>query len=85
MEFVSRIAFFTMLLSVAAIIFYILVYFFRGAPEGYITLLIIVLFLGSVQLLSLGIIGEYIAKIFEETKKRPRYITREIINNHKKT
>lgn len=36
-------------------------------------------FLGGIQLLSLGIIGEYIAKIYAETKRRPRYIIEKMI------
>ena len=35
--------------------------------------MIVVLFMGAIQLLSLGIIGEYVAKIFESSKKRPRF------------
>ena len=41
---------------------------------GYTTSLIVSLIMGGVTLLSLGIIGEYIGKIYMETKKRPRYI-----------
>ena len=41
---------------------------------GYATLLAITLFLGGVQLMSLGIIGEYIGRIFNESKKRPLYL-----------
>lgn len=44
------------------------------APRGWASLLLVVLFLGSVQLLSLGIIGEYIRLIFLEVKGRPPYI-----------
>jgi len=85
LEWVSRIAIFTMLLSIIGIIFYVVTFFlFPGVPRGTTTLFVLVLFLGSVQLLSISIIAEYIGRIFEETKQRPRYITREIVNDHRK-
>ncbi len=50
-----------------------------AAPEGWASLLTLGLFLGGVQLICLGIIGEYIGKIYEEVKCRPLYITRDSI------
>lgn len=47
---------------------------------GWATLVILVLFLGSLQLLVLGIVGEYLAKMFHEVKGRPLYIVAKTIN-----
>ena len=51
--------------------------FFGEVVPGYPTLIIIILFLSGVQLLTVGILGEYIGRIYIETKKRPAYIIRE--------
>ena len=69
-------------ISVSVIAFLYLIYvFFKallyGDPvRGYPTLIIAILFLGGVQLLSIGILGEYIGRIFHEAKRRPTYFIR---------
>lgn len=62
------------------LLIYSLVRYFTGhAVEGYTTLLIVMLFIGSAVMMSLGIIGYYIARIYEEVKRRPRYIDRKSV------
>lgn len=68
--------------AVAALVYLIYVIvktlIFGESVQGYPTIICLILFLGGIQLIALGIIGEYISRIFNETKGRPVYIIRSI-------
>jgi dolichol-phosphate mannosyltransferase len=51
------------------------------APKGATTIILCILFFGSLNLLGIAIVGEYIATILEETKRRPHFIRNTIIRN----
>lgn len=75
------------LTGVAALV-YLLVVFIQKLVigidvPGYATLIILILFLGAAQLFCIGIIGEYVGRIFEQSKERPIYIAKEILDYRK--
>lgn len=71
----SILGFITALIGFLYIVFLILkTIIFGEVVKGYPTLLSIIIFLGGVQLLSLGVIGEYLGRIFDEVKNRPLYL-----------
>lgn len=64
-----------------ALIMWVLVirFFTESAIPGWASVLLPLLFIGSVQLICLGIIGEYLSKIYEEVKRRPKYHISDIV------
>ena len=65
--------------AMAYMLFVLTMALLYGDPvAGYPTLMTVMLFLGGIQILSLGIIGEYLAQIFHESKRRPIYLVDEI-------
>lgn len=78
LRFASVLGFIISILAFLYLIYIIIKTIFVGEPvQGFPTLMITILFLGGIQLISLGIIGEYLSHIFNETKKRPGYFIRE--------
>lgn len=63
--------------AVALIFIFVRALLFNNSVAGWPSLVCIILFLGGLQLLSLGMIGKYVGKIYLETKNRPQYILKE--------
>jgi len=81
LEWVLFFSFSVVALSFVLIVWIIAAYFLLGTtPKGLTTVIILILFLGGIQLLSIAVIGEYVGRIFEEVKGRPTYVIREILN-----
>ena len=57
--------------------------FFEMAPPGYATIIASILLIGGIQMIILGIIGEYIARIYIQGKHRPIYVAKEYISYDK--
>ena len=56
-------------------------YFMGTAVEGFTTVILLILIVGGFIMLSLGIIGHYLARIYEEVKGRPKYIIKQMTDN----
>ena len=74
LRIITGLGFITVLAAIAMTIYTFVDWCMGNAVQGYTTLLMVTLIIGGVIILSLGIIGEYIGKVYLETKKRPRYI-----------
>lgn len=73
----------TILGSLAFAAYSIYVKLFLGkSPQGFTALVVVMTFLSGIQLLFLGVIGEYLGRVYEETKGRPQYIIGRIVGRH---
>lgn len=79
LQFITVAGVICFLCSLVLIIYSLVQYFTGHAVEGYTTIILVLLLIGSAVMISLGVIGYYIAKIYEEVKHRPRYIISRII------
>lgn len=74
-----------MLVSLAAFLYAIIIIYrtllFGEHVQGYPSIMVVMLMLGGLQLAGIGVIGEYLGRMFNETKNRPLYLTKEIIHS----
>ena len=74
---ITGLGIFISFLSFIGVIWSVIMYFMHHSVTGWASTTSIICFIGGVQLISLGVLGEYIGKIYLETKARPRYIISE--------
>lgn len=85
LEFMSYMGFIcTIVAFIAAVVQVIAKLVYPDIPHGITTVVVLILFFGGIQLLAMSFIGEYISKIFEETKKRPKFIRTNIRKGEKR-
>lgn len=81
-KFITRLGLITLAVSITYFIYTLIKhYFLGGVPEGFTALFFLITLFGGVQLVAIGIIGEYILRIFFQVKNRPLFIIKEIIEN----
>jgi len=81
LEYISLLTFLAVILTVLGALFYLATFFIKGnAPSGFMTLLLVSMLLGSVQLVCFTILAQYMGHMYEEIKRRPRYVVRDIVD-----
>jgi glycosyltransferase involved in cell wall biosynthesis len=67
--------------SLAMLLYFLILYFTGNTVQGWSTIVISVWAIGGLQLLAIGVIGEYIGKVYLETKGRPRFLIEKLLHN----
>lgn len=82
LQFVTIAGIVLVVFSIALAIETLVRYFMGNAVEGFTTVILLILLIGGCIMMSLGLIGHYLARIYDEVKGRPKYIIREITDNN---
>jgi polyisoprenyl-phosphate glycosyltransferase len=86
LRLITMLGFAVSLMSIVLAIFYAVKKLTVGLnPPGFATLTVAVFFLAGMQLMTIGVIGEYVGRIFEEVKRRPLYVVRQVVTHRKPT
>jgi hypothetical protein len=80
LRFVTIIGFIIFFVSIGMAFYSLYSYFFLGTVPGWTSITLPIYFISGIQLLSIGIIGEYLGKVYKEIKARPRYIVEKEIS-----
>jgi glycosyltransferase involved in cell wall biosynthesis len=68
----------SLLSLILAVFFFVKKLVYGLSPPGYASIIVSIFFLAGIQLITLGVIGEYVGRIFEEAKRRPMYVLRSV-------
>ncbi len=71
---ITTFGFFIFFISMLMLIYVVIGHFLGNTVEGWPTLMVMICFFGGFQIMSIGVVGEYVGKIYMETKERPRFI-----------
>ncbi|HOK41705.1 MAG TPA: NAD-dependent epimerase/dehydratase family protein [bacterium] len=84
--YIQSIGIILFIITLLLTIFYLTMYFLKPPinAKGTTTIILLILGIGSFQIIAISILGDYIAKIIEETKNRPKFIRNKILHNGKK-
>lgn len=83
LRFVSLIGVFIFIVSILLAFYSLFSYFYLGTVPGWTSITLPIYFLGGIQILCIGIIGEYLGKVYQEVKARPRFIIETVISKKK--
>ena len=81
---VTYASFLSFIISITIFVYSLVQHYQGNTVPGWTSLIVSLWFVGGMLLMAIGIVGEYVGKIYIETKKRPRYLYSDILDKHKK-
>lgn len=82
LRMVSLLGIFIFIVCILLTIYSLISYFFLGTVPGWTSITLPIYFLGGIQILCIGILGEYLGKVYQEVKSRPRFIIEKVVTKY---